>query len=115
MKDPRALNELIEDLNEDELETLGNLVGGLNRLAMEDGSPVYNDDEIDLIGRFADVPQADDEDSDNELELDDDGEPTNEPVTGVPVDPTIAAINEDVASFGNAGWGNDGDGNSGTA
>jgi hypothetical protein len=86
---------------------------------MEDGDPVYTDDEIDLIGRFADVPQADEDDDDGDeadgYEDDDETDEDGESVTGIPVDPAVAAINKDVASFGNAGWGNDGDGNSGTA
>jgi len=85
MKDPRALNELIEDLGEDELQTLGDLVGGLDRLAIEDGHPVYTDEEIDLIGRFADVPQADDEDDeDDDVESEDDDEaPTTDTLGAV--------------------------------
>lgn len=71
VKDYDKTLELIESLAEDEVNTLADLVGGLNRLEMEDGSPKYIPAEIDLIGRFADIPEADEDDED-EPEGDDD-------------------------------------------
>lgn len=52
--------DMLDDMTETELETLGNLVAGLNRLEIRDEAPVYSTEEMDLIGRFQEL--NDDED-----------------------------------------------------
>jgi hypothetical protein len=65
---------LVEDLSDTELETLGGLIAGLNRLEMIDGAPRYDSEEMDLIGRFQDLDDADDENTDGASEDDEAGE-----------------------------------------
>jgi hypothetical protein len=52
---------LIEDLSDGELETLGGLISGLNQVEMVDGAPRYDSEEMDLIGRFQDIPDSEEE------------------------------------------------------
>lgn len=54
--------DMLDDMTEAELETLGNLVAGLNRLEIRDEAPVYSTEEMDLIGRFQELDDVDDED-----------------------------------------------------
>lgn len=56
-----AAASLIDDLDQDELFTLVDLISGLNRLEMIGDAPKYSTEEIDLIGRFANLPDEDDE------------------------------------------------------
>lgn len=61
------IEDFMNDLSEDEVQTLIDLVGGLDRLATDqDGGAVYTPDEIDLIGRFSDfaIKLADEADED---------------------------------------------------
>lgn len=73
-KNPDQISELLDDLSDDEVTTLGNLIANLNRLEMVDEAPRYDGDEISLIGRFQDLDDEEEEEAD-ELVLDEDGEP----------------------------------------
>lgn len=68
------------DLDSDDTELLLELVAGMDPLAMEDGKPKYNGEQITLIGRFqqfvADYPvgvEDDDDDDYSDVEVDEDG------------------------------------------
>lgn len=65
-KDYDSTTSLLDDLTQDEVETLASLVGGLDRLEMLHGAPRYSAEEIDLIGRFANLPEDDDDETDEE-------------------------------------------------
>lgn len=67
-----STTSLLDDLSQDEVEILASLVGGLDRLEMLHGAPRYSAEEIDLIGRFANLPEDDDdEDEEEDEEIDD--------------------------------------------
>lgn len=72
-KNEQATNELLDNLDVDEVVTLADLVGGLNPVDVEDGSPKYTADEMNLIGRFKALANDDDDESDS-----DDSEPESD-------------------------------------
>jgi hypothetical protein len=90
---------LVEDLSDQELETLGGLIAGLNRVEMIDDAPRYDSEEMDLIGRFQDLNDVDDENTDGDDPIAEDN--TENPSDG-PSDDAYARIAEAAATVRNS-------------
>jgi hypothetical protein len=84
---------LLNDLDELDIVELVRIVGSLDRLAIEDGKPVYTEEQIGVIGKFVDF--ADDPNSEDEQEDDVEEEDENEndgDIPGTGEDPEVTVL-----------------------